>query len=122
MHANLPRLCAGEISDWYTGTMVESMPTPSPATTLPNIIVLMLAAKVCNAPPMQNIIDPYNIVFRRPTISPIRPTARDETKAPISRMATMVPTKALDGSLKCRMKNVPLVYGLKSVARDPRPS
>lgn len=58
MQASLPRLCGGEISDWYTGTMVDSMPTPRPATILPSIIMPMLTAKVCRAPPTKKMQDP----------------------------------------------------------------
>jgi hypothetical protein len=88
--------------------MVESIPTPKPATILPTIIMAIDVANVCKAPPTKKIHDPYRIVFRRPMISPTRPTIKEEMKAPISRMATMVPTSALLGSLKYLMKSGPL--------------
>jgi hypothetical protein len=77
--------------------MVESIPTPRPATIRPTIIIDMDVASVCNAPPTKKMQEPYKIVFRRPMMSPTRPTIRDEIKAPISRIATIVPTSALDG-------------------------
>src|SRR5215469_4523157 len=57
----------------------------------------MPLAKVWKAPPRMNTRAPYRIVRRRPRISPILPTERDEIKAPISRIATIVPISALGG-------------------------
>jgi len=73
------------------------MPTPRPAMILPSIIMPIFSANVWSAPPTKNMHDPYRIVFRRPIMSPIRPTIRDEIKAPTSRMATIVPICALEG-------------------------
>lgn len=58
MQASLPRLWGGEISDWYTGTMVESIPTPKPATIRPSSIQGIPVAQVCIAPPTKNMQDP----------------------------------------------------------------
>lgn len=97
MQASFPRLCGGEISDWYTGTMVERAPTPTPAMMRPSNIMGIPFAKDCMAPPTKKIMEPYRIVRRRPMMSPIRPTQSEATKAPTSRMATMVPTSAREG-------------------------
>ena len=76
------------------------MPTPTPAVILPISIIGMPLAKLWHAPPKKNIIEPYKIVFFLPIISPTLPTTRDEQNAPISRIATMVPTSAREGWLK----------------------
>jgi hypothetical protein len=71
---------------------------------LPPIIIVMLVANVCRAPPTKKMHDPYSMVLRRPMMSPTRPTVNDETNAPISNIATMVPTVAFEGSLKYSLK------------------
>src|SRR5579859_2839789 len=57
----------------------DNSPTPTPDMIRPIIMTAMLHAHVCNSPPTTNINAPYQMVLRRPIISPIRPTASDET-------------------------------------------
>jgi hypothetical protein len=54
------------------------------------------------------------MVFLRPMMSPIRPTINDEMKAPISRIATIVPIWALDGSSKYWLNQKPLKRGISA--------
>ena len=95
--------------------MVERAPTPRPAMNLPTIIIGMPLAKVWSIPPTKKIMDPYRIVLRRPIISPIRPTPNEAIRAPISRMATMVPTSAGPGWLNLSLKNGPLIPVSKKI-------
>lgn len=49
------------------------------------------------------------MVFRRPMMSPILPTMREDMNAPTSKMATMVAISTGDGSWKYVLKYSPLL-------------
>jgi hypothetical protein len=76
---------------------VDNAPTPRPAMIRPTIIIGNPVAKVWKPPPMKNTMDPYRMVLRRPIMSPILPTRRDDINAPTSKIATTVPISARDG-------------------------
>jgi hypothetical protein len=57
-------------------------------------------ANVWQAPPTMKIKAPYRMVFFLPITSPMRPVTSEDTSAPTSRIATIVPISALEGWLK----------------------
>ena len=77
-----PRYSLRESSDWYMGTVLESMPVPKPVMTRPMMRCESLNAEVCSEAP--TIIRPMasHIIFLRPKISPVKKLMMHPVRAP----------------------------------------
>ena len=72
-------------SVWSKPGNYESNPTPTPEMIRPTIMAGIPHAQVWKSPPTTKINAPYQIVRRLPMMSPILPTASDETAVRMNR-------------------------------------
>lgn len=75
-------------SDWYMGTMVETIPTPRPAKTRPTTNRGILVAAVCMATPTQKTRHAKTMPYLRPRLSEMGAPRRAPKKVPRERIDT----------------------------------